>query len=130
MEIQAREPMVLARIPDVGADRRNHDGGSDAAIGRGRLSSGRWIGQLLSFRLLAGVTMCLLVAAVLPYVFRQSPAATESPVGSNSPVGWQLDPSKDLGDAKAGTRTALKDATLVRAAADRRRPSALPNGSL
>ena len=116
MDFQERDVIVLARIPDLGTHRRHHDGSGDGTSGRWRLSSGRWMSQVLSFRLLAGLTLCLLLAAVLPYVFNQSPTPTEPPVANGSLGAWRSDSSKDFGDAKAGNRPVPKEATLVRAA--------------
>jgi hypothetical protein len=117
MDTQERGLVVLARIPDLRAENPHGDDSGAPASGRGRLSSGRWMSPSLSYRLLAGLTLCLLVGAVVPYVFSHSPAQSE-PVGANSLGVWQVGPVKDLGDTPGRNRAALKEATLVRAAAE------------
>jgi hypothetical protein len=120
MDIQEQDLIVLARIPDLGNhhQQHHHDGNSDGTDARRKLSGSRWISQTLSFKLLAGLTLCLLVAAVLPYVLSQSPAPAGSPVTNDSLGGWRSDAANDFGDEKAGSRPTPKEATLVRAAPD------------
>jgi len=84
---------VLARFPDV------HDGekpqaGANEAKGWGLLaSSGRWISQALSIKLLAGMTLFLLVGAVLPFcIGKNSPPAEPSPAG-DSVSTWHPKPA-------------------------------------
>jgi len=115
MSRQQTELIVLARIPDLGTQYQNHEG-SGGPNGRWKLPGGRWVSQTLSFKLLAGLTLCLLLAAVLPYVLSRSPAPTEPPVASDSLGEWRSDAAKDYGDAKAANRPTPTGATLVRAA--------------
>jgi hypothetical protein len=116
MDSHERDVIIVARIPDLASHGGRHDGRNSHPGGGWRWSSGRWLSQVLSFRLLAGLTLCLLAAAVLPYVFGHSSAPAESPALHDSQAGWRSDSSNDFGNAKAAGRMAPKEATVVRAA--------------
>jgi hypothetical protein len=68
---------VLARFPDVGDETKPKPMGDGEAQRWDFLgSSGRWIGQAMSVKLLAGITLFLLVGAVLPiFLSQKSPPA-------------------------------------------------------
>jgi hypothetical protein len=81
---QATAVAVLARFPDVndGAERQRQ---ADESKYRDLLgSSGRWIGQAMSVKLLAGITLFLLVGAVLPFCLSTKSPTTSSPVGGDA----------------------------------------------
>jgi hypothetical protein len=86
MQSTERNWTVLARIPDLNA-------GSDAAADEETFmglpaSTGRLIKQALSFKLLIGTALFLLVAAVMPFVFgKKAPSADPSPV-IDSAAAW------------------------------------------
>jgi hypothetical protein len=68
---------ILARFPDVHDDTKRNTG----AIPRGRgllESSGRWISQAMSVKLLAGMTLFLLVGAVLPFCIGRNADSKDS----------------------------------------------------
>ena len=91
MDAQGRTWTVLARIPDldVGSDDAAEE---ETGMGLPR-STGRLLRQALSFRLLAGAAVLLLIAAVVPLPFpfgaKTSPA-DPSPT-ADSVTTWHRD---------------------------------------
>jgi hypothetical protein len=82
MNGQETELLVLARIPDL-------NGGGSRHRGRGLVSRGRVIGQMLSFKLLAIATLLLVAMALVPRTIRKSGQAADPPptaAGSPTPV--------------------------------------------
>ena len=82
MDRQETELIVLARIPDLG------DVGGSRHRGRSLASRGRVIGQALSFKLLAIVTVLLIAMALVPLTLRKSGQSADSPptaAGSTTP---------------------------------------------
>ena len=77
MTQQARAVAVLARFPDIGEHTKPQPRAGGEAQGWSLLGpSGRWIGQAMSIKLLAGITLVLLVGAILPLCLNQkSPTA-------------------------------------------------------
>ena len=73
MDRQEMEPIVLARIPDLGSVGRNRHRGRSLA------SRGRVIGQALSFKLLAVVALVLVAMALVPLTVRKSSQSADSP---------------------------------------------------
>ena len=81
MDLQRKKWTVLARIPDLNA--AGADGAADEEAGGGLpASTGRLIKQALSFRLLVGTALFLLVAAVMPFALRQEGPIGRSVVGN------------------------------------------------
>lgn len=79
MAQQQTRPVVLARIPCLLDGNSGNPGGSENLKGIGRLvSGGRFVSQAFSFKLLAGVTLFLLVGAVMPAILNKKPASSES----------------------------------------------------
>jgi hypothetical protein len=79
---------VLARFPDLNDGKPQ--AGAGEAKGWGLLaSSGRLISQGMSIKLLAGMTLFLLVGAILPFLGKDSPSAN-SPPANSSPAGDAL----------------------------------------
>lgn len=71
---------VLARIPDL-----NSSGHANESKGTaGLLASGRILGQAMSCKLLAGLTLFLLVGAAIPFSIKHKNASNETPAPSNS----------------------------------------------
>ena len=75
MDRQTTQPMVLARIPDIATAANMADKEHETVP----TSSGRVIGQSLSFKLLAGVVLLLVVAAVIPFALWKHGQSTDSP---------------------------------------------------
>lgn len=83
MNRQTGEPVVLARLPDLG------DVGRDRRGGKTPESRGRLIGQALSFKLLAVCVLLLIAIALIPWSLRKHSSSAESSpaaVGSAAPV--------------------------------------------
>lgn len=77
------EPIaVLARFPNLSGSE------SDAADGEACVSR-RLLGQALSFRLLAGTMILLIVAAVLPSVMGKKGSPSAGSTASDAPPAWQ-----------------------------------------
>jgi hypothetical protein len=83
MDRQMRTPIVLARIPDLRAV------GPEAVDGERVLSRGRMINQALSFKLLAGAVVLLMVMAVVPYITKKSDSSADPPAVSDPLTTWQ-----------------------------------------
>jgi hypothetical protein len=113
MVLHEAKVVVLARIPNLGQQTPNSDEDDDAFLSE---SGGRLIRQALSFKLLAGLTLCLLVVAVVPFPwFGQPSSATEPSVADDSVGSWQSDLPATRSDATTQLDTP-RQATLVRAA--------------
>jgi hypothetical protein len=123
MDSQESDLVVLARIPDLGPHGPGQHAASDATTSHRRPLHGRWIGQMLSYRLLAGLTLCLVTAAVLPNVLSRWRTPGELPLANDALGGRRMTSSNDLGDAKGAN--GLKDATVVRAGAESPPPQRL-----
>jgi hypothetical protein len=110
MEDQNSRARVLARIPDLSAaaSASGKGGGLRGAVVSA--SMGRILSQSLSFKILAGVTVALLAAAIIPYSFNLQKTATNPPP-ANDQLPWQAETSG------AGTNPPAPPpkATLVRA---------------
>jgi hypothetical protein len=74
--------MVLARIPDV-ASAGEHEGRRNLPT-----SSGRVIGQALSFKLLTAVVVALVVVAVIPFALWRNSQATDPSATADAPPAW------------------------------------------
>ncbi len=80
---------VLARFPDVNDETESPTQASETKE-RGLLeSSGRWIGQAMSIKLLAGMTLFLLVGAVLPFCLGQKSPPPGASAASDTISAWQ-----------------------------------------
>jgi hypothetical protein len=89
MNQQRTEIAVLARFPDLSTDRqpqpRANENNSWNLLG----SSGRWIGQAMSIKLLAGMTLLLLVGAVLPLCLSQKSKTADVSTADSALSTWQ-----------------------------------------
>jgi hypothetical protein len=80
MSPERRGLPVLARFPDLNDGKLQ--AGADKAKGWGLLaSSRRLIGQAMSFKLLAGMALFLLIGAILPWIGRDTRPVNSPPVG-------------------------------------------------
>jgi hypothetical protein len=110
--------IVFARIPDLNASHSGHGSETEQSTGWGP-SGRRLLDQALSFKLLAGGTLLLLLAAVIPCVLsnKSQPADTPAAAGDSSANGLQS-PSGSAGGVspwKGPTiQTAQKPPTFVR----------------
>lgn len=84
MDQQATTPIVLARIPDLRAV------GPETVDGERLLSTGRLINQALSFKLLAGAVLLLMVMAVVPFLVKKAGTSADPPVVADPATTWQL----------------------------------------
>jgi hypothetical protein len=84
MDLQEKKPRVLARIPKI----------VSSVQGQAReetpLSSGRLIGQALSFKLLGGAALVLVVVAI--FAFHGSSPSSVPSVAVTPPPAWQPSP--------------------------------------
>ena len=87
MDWQETKPAVLARIPDLGVAERRRSRKTPPS------SSGRVIGQALSFKLLAAAVLLLVAIAVVPFVFRKKEQSTSPSIAANALPEWQHRPS-------------------------------------
>jgi hypothetical protein len=81
---------VLARIPDLNGS--GHVANKEAKCTAGLVASGRLLGQAMSCKLLAGITLFLLVAAAIPLSIRSKNASDEAPLPTNSVAADQPAP--------------------------------------
>jgi hypothetical protein len=105
--------MVLARFPDL--NEADPHAGDDKAKGLGLLASGsRLFGQAASIKLLAGMTLFLLVGAVLPFCIGigKNPPPANLSAANSLPAGDSLSTWQPRGDAAA-----LEPTTVAPAAA-------------
>jgi hypothetical protein len=104
---QATAVAVLARFPDVNDhphhEQRAEEGGHWNLLG----SSGRWIGQAMSIKLLAGITLFLLVGAVLPFCLGTKSPTTNPSAGDSALSTWQPQQAgSPTGTSSTSTETA------------------------
>jgi len=98
MDQQETKLAVLARFPDLSED--NTPTGSGKSIGGGMLAStGRLINQVVSFKLLAGIMMFLLVGAVLPFSIGRNRPATDDLSSKDSQATCPAESASELADA-------------------------------
>jgi hypothetical protein len=81
---------VLARIPDLNSS--SHVANEDAKSTSGLLASGRLLGQAMSCKLLAGMTLFLLVGAAIPFSIKSKNASDDFSLPSNSVAAGQPAP--------------------------------------
>jgi len=98
MDRHETKSMVLARIPDVGVAEHQ---GSRAEL---PTSSGRVIGQALSFKLLAVAVLVLVVTATIPYALwrngRATAPSTTADASTTTATAWQAgSPGSSAGTA-------------------------------
>ena len=111
MNRQKTGQTVLARFPDVNGETEVQ---ASEPKRQGLLeSSGRWISQAMSIKLLAGMTLFLLVGAVLPFCLTQkSPPAGPSTAGDTLST-WQ--PEREAAPTQAGSGSGeMSGATIAR----------------
>jgi hypothetical protein len=96
MDSLERTWTVLARIPDLNAGAEGT--AEDETIMGLPASTGRLIKQALSFRLLLGTALFLLVAAVVPFLSgKKAPSADPSPA-ADSATAWHTGSNPVLAD--------------------------------
>jgi hypothetical protein len=124
MDSQKTGLAVLARIPDLN-DGEHHTEAEQPRGLRLLASSGRLIGQAASIKLLAGMTLFLLVGAVLPFCISKTCPPEKSPPAMESLATWEPQSAKalaEVGGAKsetAPTNVASGPAARIPAAAER-----------
>jgi hypothetical protein len=121
MEDQNCRARVLARIPDLSAASLAGSKKRGALGVAASASMGRILSQSLSVKILAGVTVALLAAAVIPFSFSSKKTGTERPPAKDQ-LPWRAEVSAGA-EAPASPPTA----TLVRAMPEKASvPGALP----
>ncbi len=113
MHHQETKLAVLARFPDLSAT--SSPAGDEKPLAGGILvSTGRMIGQAVSFKLLAGIMLFLVVGAVLPFfVGKDRPAAGELS-SSDSETIDSTKPASELADAATAQGMPLVQPTMRR----------------
>ena len=105
---------VLARIPDMnsfGTDTRIEEkGGTSLSTLRGRI-----LNQSLSFNLLSGLAVFLIVASVLPFFTGRKEADSDSASAVDPFSQWQADTSAAPDEARLTRTPASRPMTLVSA---------------
>ena len=87
MDLPRKEWTVLARIPDLNA--AGADGTADEDTDGGLpVSTGRLIKQWLSFRLLVGTALFLLIAAVIPFALGKKAPSVDPPSATDTATTW------------------------------------------
>jgi hypothetical protein len=94
---QATKLRVLARVPDLGTSEREITRGSVPP------SSGRVIGQVFSFQVLAAVTLLLVVMATVPFILNREGTPTNQLTTADPLPAWQQEPPAASGDAAGWT---------------------------
>ncbi len=124
MDRQTMQPMVLARIPDI-AIAAKHGGHKEHKTVP--TSSGRVIGQSLSFKLLAGVVLLLGVAAVVPFALWGHAQSTDAPSTADALPAWHPgSPAPSAATAPTWTPVAAVPASAPIPASPSPMPSMLP----
>jgi hypothetical protein len=124
MDRETTQPVVLARIPDVATSANHHEGAKQVPS-----STGRVIGQSASFKLLAGVVLLLIVAAVIPYALwkhGQSAAPAPSATAEVPPAWHPGTPAASASAAPTWTPVATMPASGPIPASPSPMPSAAP----
>jgi hypothetical protein len=88
---------VLARVPALNASEREMTRGTVPP------SSGRVIGQVFSFNVLAAVTLLLVAMATIPFILRRDGASTDRLTTADPWPAWQQEPPTASGDAEDRT---------------------------
>jgi hypothetical protein len=125
MEQRENKIPVLARFPDL--DENLHNVGVDQPKGLALLaSSSRMIGQAMSFKLLAGLTLFLPIAAVLPFCMSKGSAPLTTPRAAESVAAAKSKSAKkDAAPATNESVAAVASRPPVRVAAAKE-PTAPP----
>jgi hypothetical protein len=90
MSQQAKAVAVLARFPDVADHTKPQPRADGETQGWNLLGpSGRWIGQAMSIKLLAGITLFLLVGAILPFCLVQKSPTPNPSAWGDTLSSWQ-----------------------------------------
>jgi len=106
---------LLARFPEVGSLVVKHKATDHTSGGKQPFDGRRLIGQALSFKLLGGATLALLLAAVVPHFFKHPTSAVAPP---EQTLADSFSPRSNLADEPAiatGRRTPARPATVVAA---------------
>jgi hypothetical protein len=112
--------MVLARIPDVAT--AEHGGHKTVPK-----STGRVIGQSLSFKLLAGVVLLLVVVAIIPFALWKHGQSTDSPATADAMPAWHPgSPAPSAATAPSWTPVVAVPASAPIPASPSPMPSAMP----
>ncbi len=105
---------VLARIPDMNTlgtgHRTEEEGGTSSSM-----LSGRILNQSLSFKLLSGLTLFLIVASVLPFFSGRKEAGSDSASAVDPLSQWQAGASAAPDEARIARVPAPRPMTLVSA---------------
>jgi hypothetical protein len=121
MDRQETQPMVLARIPDV-ANAGEHDGRKNPPT-----SSGRVIGQALSFKLLTAVVVVLVVVAIIPFALWRNSQSTDPSATADAPPAWHPgEPAPTAPTAPTWTPVAAVPASAPIPASPSPMPGTLP----
>ncbi len=115
---------LLARFPDVSEDAKPRSRAEETKCCSLLGSSGRWIGQAMSVKLLAGMTLFLIVGAILPFCLNQKSSPMAPPAGDNALSTWQPKQAESPTDASvqietAGATVARRPVVQVSATSDR-----------
>ena len=92
---EMQSTLILARIPDL------HKGSDSEPVAGGPASRGRLLSQALSFKLLAGGTLALLVVAIVPFSFAKKEPLTVSQTAGDSLPTWHKVPPAAPADTTA-----------------------------
>ena len=93
MDQQKTKFVVLARIPAVGRTENEH---ADVGL---PLSYGRLMSQSLSFKVLAGVALLLMIVATIPFALSRSGPAVDPSATADPLLEWHPGPLASSADA-------------------------------
>ena len=128
MDRQTMQPMVLARIPDIAIAAHHGEHKEHKTV---PTSSGRVIGQSLSFKLLAGVVLLLVVVAVIPFALWRQGQSTDAPATADALPTWHLgSPAPSATTAPTWTPVAAVPASAPIPASPSPMPSVVPQANV
>lgn len=113
MNHQESRLAVLARFPDL-SESHSSVGDKKPAGGGMLVSTGRAISQAVSFKLLAGIMLFLVVGAVLPFFVSKDSPVTGELSSSELPTMDSAKPASELADAAVAQSTPLAQPTMRR----------------
>jgi len=125
MDREKSNRTVLARIPDLSAD----TGGriSENEGGALPMSCGRWTNQTLAFKLLSGLTLLLIVVAVLPFFSSRKEKPVDASSTTDALTPWRQEPSATAPEARMA-QSHSRPVTRVRAIPEQSPASGIPPG--
>ena len=123
MNLEKNHWTVLARIPDINSNTEESLANDES--GWLPTSAGRLIQQAMSFKLLVGTALFLLVVAIVPLLTSRTPPGATDPakVAEQSPT-WHGGPTPAPAEAVPAA-VAAKPATMVPATSEPIRPPAV-----